>query len=99
MRLVEPVTLGSGAPNDTLAEGFGWAGEASLAASSAGHEPGRSEASGSDEHAYRPELATIELIAEVRRLLATERRIERLVCRYLADLADRVGQRQDHALW
>ena len=44
---------------------------------------------------YRPGLATWELIIEVRALLATERRAERLVCRYLADLADRVQQRQD----
>jgi len=52
----------------------------------------------SSGHDYQPQLATRELIAQVRRLLATERRAERLICRYLADLADRVRQRQDVAL-
>src|SRR6187402_2718396 len=51
-----------------------------------------------DHIAYRQGMATWELIVEVRQLLATERRTERLVCRYLADLADRVQQRQDLAL-
>lgn len=49
-------------------------------------------------HEYQPQLGTRELIAEVRLLLATERRAGRLICRYLADLADRVRQRQDPAL-
>lgn len=49
-------------------------------------------------HEYQPQLGTPELIAQVRTLLATERRAERLICRYLADLADRVRQRQDVAL-
>jgi len=44
---------------------------------------------------YRPELATCELIAELLRLLDIERGAERLVCRYLADLADRVQRRQE----
>src|SRR5688572_7218793 len=48
---------------------------------------------------YRPGLATLELIMEVRRLLATERRTERLICRYLADLADRVREGLDNTLW
>src|SRR5512141_1372080 len=43
---------------------------------------------------YRPGLATTELVAEVRVLLATERQAERLVCRYLGDLADRIQARQ-----
>jgi len=34
----------------------------------------------------------------VRHLLATERRAERLICRYLADRADRIRQRRDAAL-
>jgi hypothetical protein len=51
-----------------------------------------------DSIEYRPGLATWQLIVEVRELLAAERRAERLVCRYLADLADRVQQRQDLAL-
>jgi hypothetical protein len=51
-----------------------------------------------DNIEYRRGLATWELIVEVHQLLATERRTERLVCRYLADLADRVQQRQDLAL-
>ena len=48
---------------------------------------------------YHPGLATLELIVEVKRLLATERRTERLICRYLADLADRVREGLDSALW
>ena len=48
---------------------------------------------------YHPGLATLELIVEVRRLLATERRTARLICRNLANLADRVREGLDHALW
>jgi hypothetical protein len=44
---------------------------------------------------YSAHLTTRDLIAELRRLLATQRRAERLICRYLADLADRVRERQD----
>jgi hypothetical protein len=51
------------------------------------------------QYEYRPGLATLELIMEVRRLLATERRTERLICRYLADLADRVREGLDNTLW
>jgi hypothetical protein len=47
---------------------------------------------------YRPELSTPALIAEVRRLLFSERRAGRLVCRYLADLADRIHARRDGEL-
>jgi hypothetical protein len=50
---------------------------------------------GWDERDYRPGLPTRQLVAEVRGLLATERRAERSVCRYLADLADRVQARRD----
>ncbi len=53
----------------------------------------------SSETEYRPALATVELIFEVKRLLATERRVERLICLYLADMADRIRQGQDNALW
>jgi hypothetical protein len=53
------------------------------------------EADASD---YRPELATADLIVEVRRLLTIERRAERLICRYLADMADRVRGRSDREL-
>jgi DprA/Smf-like nucleotide binding protein involved in DNA uptake len=42
------------------------------------------------ERDYRSSIATPELIVEIRRLLASERRAERLVCRYLADMADRL---------
>lgn len=42
---------------------------------------------------YVAELPTRDLIAELRRLMATQRRTERLICRYLADLADRVRDR------
>src|SRR6187399_1318460 len=48
--------------------------------------------------AYRAGLATCELIAEVLRLLGIERGAERLVCRYLADLADRIERRRGLAL-
>jgi hypothetical protein len=47
---------------------------------------------------YHPELATPELIVQIRRLLATERRVGRLVCRYLADLADRIHGQRDREL-
>jgi hypothetical protein len=53
-------------------------------------------ADGADE--YLAELPTWQLIGEVRRLMAAECRAERLVCRYLADLADRVSQRCDAML-
>jgi hypothetical protein len=50
------------------------------------------------ERRYRPGLATSELVAEIRGVLAAERRAERLVCRYLADLADRIQARRDMEL-
>ena len=53
-------------------------------------------ADGADE--YLAELPTWQLISEVRRLMAAECRAERLVCRYLADLADRVRSRSDALL-
>jgi hypothetical protein len=53
-------------------------------------------ADGADE--YSAELPTLQLIGEVRRLMAEGCRAERLVCRYLADLADRVRQRNDAML-
>ena len=47
---------------------------------------------------YQPELCGTQLIAELHVLFATQRRAERLICRYLADLADRIAQRRDAAL-
>ena len=47
---------------------------------------------------YAPGLATLDLIASVKGLLGRERRTERLICRYLADLADRVRERRDREL-
>jgi hypothetical protein len=47
---------------------------------------------------YHRRLSTPALVAEVRRLLFTERQAGRLVCRYLADLADRIHERQDGEL-
>jgi hypothetical protein len=44
---------------------------------------------------YVADLATCDLINELRGLFATQRRAERLICRYLADLADRVQARKD----
>src|SRR5262245_33084513 len=43
---------------------------------------------------YSPELSTRELIGIIRELLEQERRTLRLVCRYLADLADRIDERR-----
>jgi hypothetical protein len=56
------------------------------------------EAAHASSHDYHPELATPELIVQIRRLLATGRRIGRLVCRYLADLADRIHGQRDREL-
>jgi hypothetical protein len=56
------------------------------------------EAAHASSHDYHPELATSELIVQIRRLLATERRVGRLVCRYLADLADRIHGQRDREL-
>jgi hypothetical protein len=47
---------------------------------------------------YRSELSSLELISELRDLLSTERHAERLICRYLADLADRIRARSDMLL-
>jgi DprA/Smf-like nucleotide binding protein involved in DNA uptake len=44
---------------------------------------------------YDPTLSGAELIAAVRALLAAKRHTEQLICRYLADLADRVHERRD----
>jgi hypothetical protein len=50
---------------------------------------------GADGPTYQPNLSGSELIAELRELFATRRRVEQLICRYLADLADRIAQRRD----
>lgn len=47
---------------------------------------------------HRAKLPTPELIAEVRRLLFSERWAGRLICRYLADLADRIREGRDDEL-
>ncbi len=47
---------------------------------------------------YRSELSSLELISELRDLLSAERHAERLICRYLADLADRIRARSDMLL-
>jgi DprA/Smf-like nucleotide binding protein involved in DNA uptake len=47
---------------------------------------------------YDPTLSGPELLATVRALLATRRRAEQLICRYLADLADRVQEQRDEWL-
>ena len=39
---------------------------------------------------YRPSLDTLELVVELEELLKEQRQTERLICRYLADLADRM---------
>jgi DprA/Smf-like nucleotide binding protein involved in DNA uptake len=47
---------------------------------------------------YDPTLTGAELLATVRALLATRRHAEQLICRYLADLADRVQEQGDEWL-
>src|SRR4029453_8701549 len=42
---------------------------------------------------YRPDLPMADLVATIRALLDERRRVERLICRYLADLSDRVDAR------
>src|SRR5215203_3649667 len=46
----------------------------------------------SDSRPYRSELSAAERIAAIRGLLDEQRSAERLLCRYLADLADRVHE-------
>jgi hypothetical protein len=58
----------------------------------------KAEAAHASSHDYHPKLATPELIVQIRHLLATERRVGRLVCRYLADLADRIHGQRDREL-
>ena len=48
---------------------------------------------------YSPELSTPELIVLVGQLLVIESHAERLICRYLADLADRIRQRRESMLY
>jgi hypothetical protein len=52
----------------------------------------------SDDCHYRPELSMAELIVAIRRVLETERHVDRLLCRYLADLADRIESRAGYDL-
>jgi hypothetical protein len=47
---------------------------------------------------YRPELPMAELIVAIQRLLEVERHVDRLLCRYLADLADRIESRAGYDL-
>jgi hypothetical protein len=47
---------------------------------------------------YRPDLGTVELIGVLSRLVAHERIVEQLVCRYLADLADHFAEHRSAAL-
>src|SRR5512141_1265055 len=60
---------------------------------SAGTDKSAPEKTG--EGGYHPGLSASELVAKIRGLLATERRAECLLCRYLGDLADRVETSQD----
>ncbi|MEO8182257.1 MAG: hypothetical protein ABI895_25760 [Deltaproteobacteria bacterium] len=78
-------------------EGNALESSAAPGAGSAGWTP-KSSPEDATADGYRGELATWQLITEVQRLLAEERRAERLVCRYLADFADRVRQRRDVTL-
>ena len=51
-----------------------------------------------DDCQYRPKLPMPELIVAIRRLLEAERHVDRLLCRYLADLADRIESRAGYDL-
>ena len=42
-------------------------------------------------HEYRPSLDVLDLLVELERLVDEQRQTERLICRYLADLADRMN--------
>jgi hypothetical protein len=52
----------------------------------------------SDDCHYRPELPMQQLIVVIRDLLGAERHVDRLLCRYLADLADRIESRAGYDL-
>ena len=52
----------------------------------------------SEQDTYCREQSTAELIAAIQRLLGEQRSAERLLCRYLADLADRIDARGFDAL-
>jgi hypothetical protein len=52
----------------------------------------------SDDCHYRPQLPMAELIVAIRSLLEAERHVDRLLCRYLADLADRIESRAGYDL-
>jgi hypothetical protein len=52
----------------------------------------------SDNCHYRPQLPMAELIVAIRSLLEAERHVDRLLCRYLADLADRIESRAGYDL-
>ncbi|MBI4700563.1 MAG: hypothetical protein HY744_05270 [Deltaproteobacteria bacterium] len=47
---------------------------------------------------YQPGLSAAQLLVELADLLAEQRHLERLVCRYLADLADRLDADRSGAL-
>lgn len=59
-----------------------------------GNDAGPTDGIGS----YRADLPTRPLVKEIRRLLDGQRRSERLICRYLADLSDRIEASQRIAL-
>ena len=83
--------------DEAVLESGAWTGVGSSAPSA--HESSETTGCGDTKaDGYRSELPTWQLIVEVQRLLAEERRAGRLVCRYLADLADRVRERRDVTL-
>src|SRR5688572_18631469 len=47
---------------------------------------------------YRSSLQANELLIQLGRLLIAQRQADRLICRYLADLADGMGERPDLAM-
>jgi hypothetical protein len=73
MQDLEGFSVGYSAPSNALAGARWWAAEVT---------PDVSEG---DAPQYRFGLPTVELVAEIRRLLAAERTINGLLCRYLAD--------------
>jgi DprA/Smf-like nucleotide binding protein involved in DNA uptake/HNH endonuclease len=60
--------------------------------------PHEASSASATQSRYCSQLDTRDLVAEIRRLLTSQRRAERLICRYLADLADRVRDRRDPEL-
>src|SRR5688500_2050672 len=95
MQYLQELSSSSGTSNRVWLAGFAPSHAASILATSSSESQGVDTVG--DRH-YREHLSTRELISEVRKLLAMERHVEWLLCRYLADLADRICTREDAEL-